>query len=297
MIAPLGGLAGEAVDRGAVAHALGERVAVGLDVVGLAGQLQAPLEQARARDHPGLVEDVRDLAGARALGDVDRDGLAALAVAGEGLEEGDQEPDQQDPQRAPWPSAAKRRRPVVRPSGGRAAARPRRLAAARDAVAKGLAAARRGGRTSAAWSGGGRGMLGGRRRRLGALGGRRRRLGLGLALALLAEAAGDALDFSFFGRPPLRRISRSRRRRSRSSTAGSSRPNSSVSGFSSPLEGGVRLPSASTSHSSRSEPSAPHPRGTRDRTRAGGRRRASPRRPAHPGVRSGRPSCVVRRSS
>ena len=59
--------AGQAVDRRAVAHVVREDVAARQDVSGLAGQLQAPLEERPVRDDIVLGQQIGDVAGAGSL--------------------------------------------------------------------------------------------------------------------------------------------------------------------------------------------------------------------------------------
>ena len=88
---------GEPVDRRAVAHVVGEHVAAGQDLAALARQLQAPLEERPVGDDVVLGEQVGDVAGGRALGHGDDRLARALAgVERRRLEEGDQEPGEQD---------------------------------------------------------------------------------------------------------------------------------------------------------------------------------------------------------
>ena len=75
----------ERVDRGAVAHVVGQAEAAGIDFRALAGQRHPNLEEGRVGDHVFIGEQVADFADARSL----RDGHLhpAGAVAVEGLEE------------------------------------------------------------------------------------------------------------------------------------------------------------------------------------------------------------------
>ena len=124
----------EAVEHGRVLHVAGERVRAGLELLAAARQPGSQLEEGRARHDALLLQQVGDVAQARTLRDHHRH--AALAVAGERLEQADQEAargehhDQQgaDREQAPPARVAPPRRPgAVRGRWRRRGREPLRL--------------------------------------------------------------------------------------------------------------------------------------------------------------------------